>query len=116
MKICKLSFLAFSMSLLPIVAFAGGSSSCHFHGSAPAEEKVVAECAKGRIEKLISSKKISETWNGKAHEKIELIEGKKGKEWKVTFSNSQEKDASKANLFLFFSHSGNFIAANHSGN
>jgi Family of unknown function (DUF6488) len=43
------------------------------------------------------------------------VDGKKGKEWKVRYSNPAAADKAKQTLFIFFSHSGNFIAANFTG-
>jgi len=64
---------------------------------------------------LIALSKIDAGWGSIKHESITPIDGEKGKEWKVTFSNPASTDKSKTNLYLFFSESGNFIAANHSG-
>ena len=44
-----------------------------------------------------------------------MIDGKKGKEWRVTYKNLGATDKAKANLFMFFTPVGNFIAANHTG-
>jgi hypothetical protein len=44
-----------------------------------------------------------------------MIEGKKGKEWRVTYKNPAAPDRAKASLFMFFTPVGNFIAANHTG-
>jgi hypothetical protein len=49
------------------------------------------------------------------HDKIEVVEGKKGKEWKVSFKDPAAKDKSKETLYIFFTVTGNFIAANHTG-
>ena len=100
---------------LPSVAFAGGSSGCHFHGSTPAPEKTVLECAAKRLDTLTSTGKIDSSWKEKTHESIEAVEVKSGKEWKVTYADPQAKDAKKSKLYLFFSQAGNFLAANHSG-
>ena len=42
-------------------------------------------------------------------------EGKKGKEWKVTFKDPAAKDKTKETLYMFFTQPGNFIAANFTG-
>jgi hypothetical protein len=46
---------------------------------------------------------------------IEAVDGKKGKEWKVTFKDATPKDKSKETLYMFFTLPGNFIAANFTG-
>lgn len=102
--------ITFSQSL-----FAGGGDDCHFHGNKPAAKETVLRCADQRKGKLIARRKIDAGWGSVKHESITTIDGEKGKEWKVTFNNPASSDKSKTNMYLFFSESGNFIAANHSG-
>ena len=47
--------------------------------------------------------------------KAETVEGKNMKEWKLTFKNPAEKDATKQTLYMFYTLTGNFIAANFTG-
>jgi hypothetical protein len=96
-------------------AYAGADSSCHFHGSQAALEATVLVCAGKQKEKLISKGKIDASWKSLAHEKIELVEGKKRKEWKITFKDPAAKDKEKEFLYMFYSLEGNFIAANFTG-
>jgi len=96
-------------------ACAGEGGTCHFHGNSPATQEVVIDCAAKRKTKLVSSGKIDSFWAGLTHEKIELVDGKKGKEWRITYKDPNAKDKTKETLFLFFSLSGNFIAANFTG-
>jgi hypothetical protein len=44
-----------------------------------------------------------------------MVDGKKGKEWVVTFVNPAVADKTKEKLYMFFTAPGNFIAANFSG-
>jgi len=96
-------------------AMAGAGEECHFHGNKPAEQATVLKCADQRKQKLIARGKIDASWESIKHESISTIDGEKGKEWKVLFKNPTSVDKSKTDLYLFFSESGNFIAANHSG-
>ena len=98
---------------MPAIASEGGS--CHFHGSKPTTEAIVIDCANGRRDALVSSGKLDKAWQTVRHEKIEFVDGKKGKEWKVTFKDPTAKDATKQSLYLFFTPPGNFIAANFTG-
>ena len=97
----------------PAVASEGGS--CHFHGSKPAAEATVLGCAQQRKEALVKGGKIDASWQSIKHEKVEAVDGKKGKEWKVTFKDPVVKDKSKETLYIFFTAPGNFIAANFTG-
>ncbi|MEY2987133.1 MAG: hypothetical protein RJB13_654 [Pseudomonadota bacterium] len=97
-------------------ALAGADSSCHFHGKKTAEEKVIIQCATKRKEALIKKGKIDPSWQSVEHSEVTQVDGKKGKEWKVTFKNPTEADKKKENLYMFFTLIGNFVAANFSGN
>jgi len=97
----------------PALAAEGGS--CHFHGNAPATEAVVIDCAVQRKTALVNGGKIDKSWAPVKHEKVEQIDGKKGKEWKVSFKNPTVTDPSKSTLYVFLSLPGNYIASNFSG-
>jgi hypothetical protein len=96
-------------------AFAGEDSSCHFHGSKPAAEGTVVGCANQRRDALVKSGKLSAAWTTIKHEQLALVDGQKGKEWKITYKDAAAQDKTKENLYMFFTQAGNFIAANHSG-
>jgi len=96
-------------------ALAGEGGSCHFHGSKPATEGMVKDCADQRRAALLKGGKLDASWGSAKQEAIELVDGKKGKEWKVRYTNPAETDKAKQTLFVFFAHNGNFIAANFTG-
>ena len=96
-------------------AMAGPGDGCHFHGSKPAAEAVVIKCADQRKERLVKSGKLEASWSAVKHESISVIDGKKGKEWRVSYKNPAATDKAKTGLFMFFTPVGNFIAANHTG-
>ncbi len=96
-------------------AMAGPGDGCHFHGSKPAAEAVVIKCADQRKESLVKGGKLEGSWATVKHESISMMDGKKGKEWRVTYKNPAAMDKAKASLFMFFTPVGNFIAANHTG-
>lgn len=96
-------------------AMASESSSCHFHGSKPAAESTVAACASQRKDALVASGKLASAWGAVKHESVAAVEGKKGKEWKVTFKDPAATDKRKETLYMFFTLPGNFIAANFTG-
>ena len=107
-------------SLLSTLAFApqaqaGEGGSCHFHGNKPVAEAVVIDCANQRRDKLIKAGKLDESWSKVTHAQMEQVDGKKGKEWKLTYQNPAASDKAKQNLYMFFAPAGHFIAANHPG-
>ncbi|MCF8210073.1 MAG: DUF6488 family protein [Rhodoferax sp.] len=113
-KFVSLSALVTTMAMAP-AAFAAAGSSCHFHGNAPIKEAILVGCASEYKDGLASKGKIDPSWKGAKVDKAETVEGKSMKEWKFTFKNPAEKDATKQTLYLFYSLNGNFIAANFTG-
>jgi Family of unknown function (DUF6488) len=113
------TFLTLSTSLIislaSTTAFADKGGSCHFHGSKPAAEATVVGCADARRDALVKSGKLHSSWSGIKHDKIEQIDGKKGKEWKLSYKNSASPEKDKQALYMFYTAPGNFIAANHTG-
>jgi hypothetical protein len=97
------------------ISFAGPGESCHFHGSKPAAESVISKCADIRKQSLIKNGKLDKSWESIKHSSIDLVDGKKGKEWKVVYINLAIQDKTKVNLYMFFTPPGNFIATNHTG-
>lgn len=97
------------------IAHAGAGGSCHFHGNKPAEQETVIACAVQRKDGLANAGKIDGSWKAVKQDKVEQVDGKKGKEWKVTFKDATAKDKSKETLYMFFTISGNFLAANFTG-
>ncbi len=97
-------------------AFAGADASCHFHGSKPAAEATVIQCATQYKDKLVEGGKLEKSWRAVSKvEKLEQVDGKRSKEWKLSFKNPAAADKSKDTLYLFYTLPGNFIAANHTG-
>ena len=115
MKTTILSFALLALPAFSPVALADVGGSCHFHGNKPAAESVVSDCANQRRAALVKSGKLDSSWHGAKLEKLELVDGKKGKESKVVFSNPAATDKTRQTLYIFFSHPGNFIAANFTG-
>ncbi|MBT9550136.1 MAG: hypothetical protein IV088_04745 [Hydrogenophaga sp.] len=106
--------LLMSLSAAP-VALADAGGSCHFHGNKPATETVVTDCGARRKAALVKAGKLDPSWQAVALDKAELVDGQKGQEWKLSFKNPAAPDTAKQTLYLFFSPTGNFIAANHTG-
>ena len=107
-------------SLLAALAFvtqaqASEGGSCHFHGNKPVAESVVIDCANLRRDALIKSGKLEGSWANVKHAKMEQIEEKNGKEWKLTYENPSASDKGKQRLYMFYAPAGHFIAANHTG-
>jgi hypothetical protein len=102
-------------ALMASSAFASGEADCHFHGKKVASQETVSGCATKRQALLVQSGKLDKSWLNVKASNFEQVDGKQGKEWKVTFKDAAATDKSKENLYMFFTPQGNFIAANFSG-
>ena len=108
-----LAFIA-TITFAP-AAIAGGDGGCHFHGDTPIKEPILVDCASKHKDNLIKKGKIDASWGGVKLDKSEMVDGKKTKEWKLTFKNPTEKDAGKQTLYMFYSLTGNLIGSNFTG-
>jgi hypothetical protein len=115
MKNLLTSFCATAALSFSIPALAGEGDDCHFHGKQAATQETVSACAVKRQKALIISGKIDKSWQAIAPASFEQVDGKRGKEWKVTFKDPAAADRTKDTLYMFFTAQGNFIAANFSG-
>lgn len=109
------TLLAFPM-IAPTIAMADPGSRCHFHGKKLAAESTVLQCASQRKASLIEAGNLEKIWASVQQASIDLVDGKKAKEWRVIYQNPAASDNAKSSLYLFFTPPGNFIAANHTGN
>ena len=109
------AFVSLTVALVSYPALADPGGACHFHGTKPATEAVVLKCADQRKEGLVKGGKLDKSWASIKHESVALVDGKKGKEWRVVYRNPAGAEKDKGTLYLFFTPPGNFIAANHTG-
>ncbi|MGE4049551.1 MAG: DUF6488 family protein [Piscinibacter sp.] len=107
--------LAISFAAIAAPSRADEGGGCHFHGSKPATADTVSGCATLRKAQLVKQGKLDATWASVKGGAPEQVDGKKGKEWKVTFQNPAATDKAKQTLYMFYTLPGNFIAANFTG-
>ena len=106
------TFLLFS------VTAAAGDGHDHDHGSHshdPVTQSQAEEAAVKSVEKLVSKRKVADSWKG-----IKVASSEKKKfgnreEWMVSFKNETASDPSKQTLYIFLSLTGDYIAANFTG-
>lgn len=115
MKKLLMATIITAASLSATVALADERSGCHFHGNTSATSETVASCAFQRKGMLIKNGKIDKSWQSVPQDDIQQVDGKKGKEWMVTFRDPNAKDKTKEKLYIYFTVTGNFIAANFTG-
>lgn len=96
-------------------AFGGGGGIGHSHSTKPASKEEILDTSKKVKDKLITDGKIAATWKDIAPEGAEQKEYGSKKEWVVTFKDPMSTDKAKERLYLFFSVTGNYLTANHTG-
>ena len=77
MKTLISSIVFLLTSLISPISTAGPGDSCHFHGSKPAAEATILQCANQRKEGLVKSGKLDKSWSVIKHESIAYVDGKK---------------------------------------
>ncbi len=71
--------------------------------------------AKTVVGTMIDRKIVGPSWRTVTPVKTETREKNGGREWVVTFRNDRERARAKKNLYVVFSESGEYKAANHTG-
>ncbi len=108
--------IIFSSLLFIAPAFAGpGHEHDQGHSHAPISSEDAAKKATDRIQKLIEAGKIAQSWASVKADKVEQKTFSNGPEWVISFKNDQVGDVSKQTLYMFYSLSGHYIAANYTG-
>jgi Family of unknown function (DUF6488) len=113
--ICAFALVTLNAGFAASRAWADNAGSCHFHGNKAAAQETVIACALQRKAALVKAGKLDASWQDLKQESTVLVDGKKGKEWKVSFKAPSAKDKSRETLYMFFTPAGNFIAANFTG-
>ena len=115
-KLTVIFAFCFSLVTMPAIAGSGHDhSDGHGHSHGPVSADVASGKAMKKVEKLAKAGKIDQSWSGIQPVSIEQKTYAKGPEWVVTFKNDEVSDASKQTLYLFYSLSGHYIAANYTG-
>ena len=106
---------ALTLPMLTSPSWADPGGRCHFHGNKPASAETVSGCASQRKAQRIKQGKLDASWGGVKPSTPEQVDGKKGREWRLTFHNPSAADKSKQMLYMFYTLPGNFVAANFTG-
>jgi len=116
MKNLTIKFLL-TATLFAIPALAGGN---HNHGhsheqKAISSEKVSVKAIE-KVKQLVKTNKIDISWDGIKPSNTQKKVFNHDPEWVITFKNNKISNVKKQNLYLFYSLSGKYIAANYTGN
>lgn len=103
---------------LPILAalhICGPATAHPGHGDAITRETAIQR-ASTEINRLADAGKLAKTWKVRAQlQTAELRDKGSGKEWALTFSDDAATDPKQRTLYVFLSETGEYIAANFSG-
>lgn len=99
----------------PTAVFAGAGHDHGSHSHDPVSKSQVEEAAMKRVEDLVSKRKIEDSWKGIKAASAEKKKFGDKEEWVVTFKNDKVSDPGKQTLYVFLSLTGDYIAANFTG-
>ena len=88
----------------------------HSHDQAPVNKETAEKSAEMAVASLIAGGKIDESWSSTTVSSSEKKDFNGSAEWVVTFANDKVTDPAKQKLYVFMSLSGEYIAANYTGN
>ena len=113
----KALLLSLAFSLFSLAALAGGG---HSHGHGHSHENINQATAKVKaidvVSSLVKNKKLDISWKSiKASSAVKKV-FKGHPEWVVVFTNTKVTDIKKQKLYVFLTLTGEYVAANHSGN
>ena len=113
----KILLISLLFGLNSLAALAGGS---HSHGHVHSHEKINQVTAKAKaldvVLSLIKNKKLDKSWKSIKANSAEKKVFKGQPEWVVIFTNKKITDVKKQKLYVFLTLTGEYVAANHSGN
>ena len=102
--------LTILLTLFSSVALAGSG-----HSHAPVTQQQAEQTASQIVANLASKGSIEESWSSTKVEKSEQKQFGNNQEWVIHFKNDTASDPEKATLYIFLTLSGEYIAANYTG-
>jgi hypothetical protein len=106
--------LSLTLFLFPLSAIAG-SGHDHGHSHAPATQSQAEKVASDIVLQLAEKSKIDASWKSVNIEKSLKKKFGNSLEWVVSFKNDKITDPAKQTLYIFLTLSGEYLAANYTG-
>lgn len=110
-KIIALSTLFFTASVM-----AGPAGHGHSHEPTMVSQATATKNAELIVDSLIKKHKLDKSWTSIQASSTEKRHLNNVDEWVVTFFNKDIVDINKQKLYVFLTLSGEYIAANYTGN
>lgn len=113
MKFITSVLIALAITTTSLIAHS--HSGGHSHKKEPIDKATAEKKSLKILNNFIEKKVIDESWEGIEVESsyTEMFQGHK--EWVVTFKNDKIKDVKKQKLYVFWTITGKYVAANHTG-
>lgn len=106
--------LSLTLFLFPLSAFAG-SDHDHGHGHTPVTQVQAEKVANDIVLQLAEKNKIDASWKTIPVNKSLKKKYGNNLEWVVSFNNENISDSTKQTLYIFLTLSGEYLAANYTG-
>ena len=107
--ILSLTFLLFPLSAI------SGSNHDHGHSHALITQEQVEKAGSDKILGLVGAGKLDSSWKSIPAEKSTKKSFGRNMEWVVSFKNEKVSDKEKQTLYMFYSLTGQYLAANYTG-
>ena len=116
MKILATTLVLSSLFFCAPVVAGSGHDHGHSHEQAPATKETAEKNAGKAIASFVETGKIDKSWASITASSSEKKDFSGRSEWVVIFMNEKITDTAKQKLYVFLTLSGEYIAANYSGN
>ena len=99
----------------PVMA-GGGHNHGHSHAQQPANQEAAEKSASMAVASLVAGGSVDKSWSSISANSSEKKDFNGRVEWVVVFVNEEITDPAKQKLYVFLTLSGEYIAANYTGN
>ena len=110
MKHFKYLSLALLLTLFSAVAYAGAG-----HSHEPVSQAKAEQIASRIVTNMVRQGVIEQSWEGRSVAKSETKTFGGQREWVISYHNPTITDEQKQTLYVFLTLSGEYLAANYSG-
>lgn len=108
--------LTFVIALFSSAALSGsGHDHGHGHSHEPVTQQQAEQIASRVVSSLINKSVIDKSWDGITVEKSEQKTFDGRQEWVVSYKNEKASDPQKRTLYIFLTLTGEYLAANYTG-
>ena len=112
---------SFALFLTPLTGMAGNEHNHdhghnHGHNHEPVTQQQAEHFANDIVMQLVEKGKIDSSWKSTGVNEAKKKQFGDSMEWVINFKNEQVTDPEKQTLYIFLSLTGEYIAANFSGN